>query len=94
MVHQSQSLTLRFEAGDHFATVHAGFHQLEGHAAADRFPLLGEPDLAHSALADFLDQIVAANCLHAGFSGPQGGGQCARVRAGRRGPFVAFVRWH
>ena len=54
MVHQGQSLALGLEARDHFARVHAGFDQLERHAAADRLFLLGEPDFAHAAFADFL----------------------------------------
>ena len=41
VVHQGQSLALGLEAGDDFAAVHAGFDQLERHAAAHRFFLFG-----------------------------------------------------
>ena len=61
MVHQGQSLALGLEARDHFAGVHPGFDQLERHAAAHGLLLLRQPDLAHAAFADFLQQVITAN---------------------------------
>ena len=57
VVHQRQGLPFGFEARHHFARVHTRFNQLEGHAAANRLLLLGQPDFAHSAFADPLQQI-------------------------------------
>ena len=58
MVHQRQRLPLGFEAGDHLLGVHARLDDLERHPAPDRFVLLGQPDLAHPALADDLEKPV------------------------------------
>jgi hypothetical protein len=41
MFHQSQGLVLALKAGNYFARIHAGLDQLERHAAADGFFLLG-----------------------------------------------------
>jgi hypothetical protein len=47
-------------AREHLPSVHPGFDQLEGDAAAKRFFLLGQPDLTHAAFSDFLQQVIAA----------------------------------
>ena len=41
--------------------VHPGFDQLQRHAAAHGLLLLGQPDLAHAAFSDFLQQVIAAD---------------------------------
>jgi hypothetical protein len=61
MVHQSQRLALRFEAGHHLAGVHADLDNFESDAALDRFDLLSHINHAAAALADFLQQFVAAD---------------------------------
>ena len=61
VVHHGESLALRLEARDHFAGVHPGLDQLERDAAAHRFFLLRQPDLAHAAFPDSLEQVIAAN---------------------------------
>ena len=58
MIHQRQCLPLGLETRHHFARVHARLDQLDGHPAAHRLLLLGEPDLAHAAFADQLQQII------------------------------------
>ena len=45
----------------HLLGVHAQLDDLERHAAADRIELLGDPHDAETALADRLQQLVAAN---------------------------------
>jgi hypothetical protein len=54
VVHQRQRLAFGLKAGHDFARVHAGFDQLDGDAPPHRVLLLGEPNLAHAALADHL----------------------------------------
>ncbi len=58
MVHHRQRLTLGFEAGHHFAGVHADFDDFERNAAFDRLPLLGHINDAEAAFAQFLQQLV------------------------------------
>ena len=65
MVHQSQGLPLRLEAGNYLPGVHAGLDELDRDQALDRFGLLGHPDRAHAALADLFEQLVRADD-HAG----------------------------
>jgi hypothetical protein len=61
MVHPGQGLALGFEARDHFARIHAGFDQLESHTTAHRpFPF-GEPNFAHAAFTDYLQQVIATD---------------------------------
>src|SRR5262245_44496559 len=62
MLHQGQRLTLRLEAEDDLARVHAGLENLERDLAANRFHLLGEIDDAEAALADLLQNSVGADC--------------------------------
>ena len=61
VVHQGQGLPLGLEAGHHLLGVHARLDDLERHPAPDRLELLGEPDLAHPALAEDLEKPVRAD---------------------------------
>src|SRR5262249_44282948 len=61
MIHQSERLPLRFEAGDDLARIHAGLEDLQRDAAAHRLLLLGHEDHAEAALADLLQELVRAN---------------------------------
>jgi hypothetical protein len=58
VVHERQRLPLGFEARHHFARVHTRLDQLDGDAAANRLFLLGQPHLAHAALADQLKEVI------------------------------------
>ena len=60
MLHDGQGLPLLFEALEHGLGVHARLDQLERHLALDRLGLLGDPDVAHAAFADLLDERVPA----------------------------------
>ena len=70
MVHERQRLALGLEPGDDLLGVHAQLDDLEGDPAADGLLLLGQIDHPAAALADLLEQLVAAN-LVAGFLGDQ-----------------------
>jgi len=61
MVQYGQGLALGFEAGNHFASVHADFDDLESDAAFYRLFLLGHIDNAEAAFAEFLQQLVITN---------------------------------
>ena len=61
VVHQGQGLPLGLEAGHHLFGVHPQLDNLEGHAAADRFLLLGHIHHAHAALPDLFQQLVATD---------------------------------
>ena len=61
MIHHRQRLALRFEAGDHLLAVHSGLDDLESGAPADGSLLLGHVNHAHAALADLLEELVAAD---------------------------------
>ena len=61
VVHEGQGLSLRLEAGDDLAGVHAQFDDLEGDLAADGLLLLGHVDHRHAALADLLQELVPTN---------------------------------
>ena len=63
MVHHRQGLPLGLEAGDDLAGVHSRLDDLQGDLAADRLPLLGHVDHAHPALANLLQELVAADGL-------------------------------
>ena len=80
MVHQRQRLALLLEAGDDLHGVHPQLDDLERDAARHRLALLGEEDGAEAAVADRLDQRVAAD------DGARAlGERCeARASAGRR----------
>ena len=67
MVHQGQGLALGLEAGHDLFGVHPQLDDFQGHAAADRFLLLGHIDHPHAAFADLLQQLVAANDRAEGF---------------------------
>src|SRR5262249_17579515 len=60
------------EAANDLRRVHAGLDDLQRDAALDGFGLLGQPDGAHAALADALQQLVLAGEEDAGpLLGPQ-----------------------
>ena len=77
VVHEGQGLPLLLEALHHRLGVHAGLDELQRHLALDRLGLFGDPDLAHAALADLLDQRVAARDDRAGRRRPGGGPWCS-----------------
>src|SRR5579862_8286346 len=58
MIHQCECLTLGIEPSDRFPRSHTRLHKLQGDAAADRIRLFRQPDLAHAALANPLEQTV------------------------------------
>ena len=61
VVHQRQRLPLGLEAGDHLPRVHPRLDDLQRDLALDRRGLLGHEDRAVAALADRLEQLVAAD---------------------------------
>jgi hypothetical protein len=61
MIHQRQRLTLRFETRHHLARVHTHLYELDGNAAANRIFLLGQPDLAHTALPYHVQEMIGTN---------------------------------
>ena len=71
MIHQGQGLPFGLEPRHHFARVHAGLDDLQGHFAADGFSLRGHVHDAHAAFADLLQQLVGAD-LGAGVFGESG----------------------
>ena len=77
MIHHRDRLPLGFKARDHGFGIHAELDDLERHAAADRFGLLGHVNHAAAALADLLKQLVAANRVP-GLLG-EGNGDVARL---------------
>ncbi len=66
VIHQRQRLTLRLEARDHLLRVHPELDQLQGHAAPYRFGLLGQVHDPHPALAQQIQDPVAADALGTG----------------------------
>ena len=86
MIHQRERLPLDLETGDDALGVHAQLDDLERHAAADRFQLLGQVHDPAPALADLLQQLVAAHPV-SGFPGGRNGphrGSLAVEPGGRR----------
>lgn len=67
MVHQSECLPFRFEAGDNLGGVHARFDQLERNRAFHRRGLFRHPHRAHAAFADLLQQLVRADACSCEF---------------------------
>ena len=57
MIHQRQRLPLRLESGDDRLGIHAELDDLERHAAANGFELLGHVNHAATALADLLEEL-------------------------------------
>jgi len=66
MVHQRQRLPFRLKPGHHLLGVHAQLEDLEGDPTVHRLLLLRHPHDAEPALADLLQQLVAADTV-AGF---------------------------
>ena len=58
VIHERECLALGLETSHHLLGVHARLDDLDRHPAPDRFELLGQPDLAHAALADDLEKPV------------------------------------
>ena len=84
MVHHGQGLAFGLEAGQDLIAAQIGLDDLEGDAARHRLGLLGHPDDAHAALAEFLQELVGAD-HHAGgfFFGMVAGGRSATTHGGR-----------
>jgi hypothetical protein len=61
VIHERQRLALRFESGHHLRGVHPRLDDLERDLASYRSGLLGEPHLAHPALAGALQQAIRAD---------------------------------
>src|SRR5687768_6438637 len=61
MVHQSEGLAFRLEAGDHLPRTHAGLEDLERDATVDWMRLLGHVDEAKAPFADLFQELVRAN---------------------------------
>lgn len=83
MIHQRERLPLGLEARDHLLGVDAEFDHLQRDASAHGLLLLGHPDDATAALADFLEELVPADAV-AGFlvgSGPQAAEHGRRLHA-------------
>ena len=66
MVHERQGLPLCLKACDHGLGVHAQFDDFQRHPTAHRFLLFGHVNHAATALADLLEEFVAADAI-AGF---------------------------
>ena len=56
--HQPERLALGLEARDDPSRIHAGLDELECHLTPDRLDLFGEPDFAHTALAELANQAI------------------------------------
>ncbi len=63
MVHESESLSLCFEAGQYCLGVQAGLEHLESDAALDWIGLLSDVDLAEAAFADQFENLVVINSI-------------------------------
>ena len=61
VLHQSQRLALRLEAGDHLARVHARLQDFQSDLSANRMLLLGHEYHAEPAFSNLLDQFVGPN---------------------------------
>ena len=71
--------------------VHAGLDELQGDLVPHRLRLLGHPDRAHAALADFFEQLVAAGDDLADL---RGGIWVISRRIGRRSAVQLLDRFH
>ena len=96
MVHHRQRLPLGLEPRDDALGVHAQLDDLERNAAAERLLLFGHVNHAAAALADLLEQFVAADFVARLFGHRKGqdDGGAAGVRRGfiheATGLFVRF----
>ena len=61
MIHHGQCLTFGFEPGDDLLGIHPQLDDLQGDLTRDRLGLFGHVNDPHTAHADFLKQLVAAN---------------------------------
>ena len=61
MVHDRERLALGLEPRDHLSGVHAGFDDFQRDLPVNGAGLLGEPDFAHPAFPQSLQQAVRAN---------------------------------
>ena len=57
-IHDRECLALGLESPQRRQLVHSGFDELEGDATPNRLELIGDPNLAHAAFADPLEQLV------------------------------------
>jgi hypothetical protein len=84
MVHHRQRLTLLLEPLEDGAGAHARLDELERHLPFDRCGLVGDPDLAHAALAELLGERVAAGDDRARSAGRRiAGGLGRRPKVGK-----------
>ena len=72
--------------------VHARLDDLQGDAALDRLGLLGHPDGAHAALAEFLQQLVGPDARADRFAGPGTAHPCPERAGPERSPGRGQVR--
>ena len=69
VVHHRERLAFLVEAGEHLRGIQAELHDLERHAPANGFTLLGEIDRPHPPFAQQLDDAIAAEVLARGRRG-------------------------
>jgi hypothetical protein len=55
-----ECLALGLESSDDLRGIHAGLDDLDGDATLNGVELFGQPDLAHTALPDSLQQMVGS----------------------------------
>src|SRR5437667_4040422 len=63
VIHQGKSLAFSLESGDDSPGIHSELNDFESDAAADRLLLFRHVHDAATALADLLEQLVAANSI-------------------------------
>ena len=73
VVHEGQRLPLGLEAGNYRLGVHARRDDLEGHAAAHRFLLLGQVDDAETAFTKPAEDSIWTDALGDGLGGARAG---------------------
>jgi hypothetical protein len=76
MIHHRERLPFLLEPLNHGFGIHPGLDQLERHVPLDGLGLPGDPDLAHTAVADLL--------LHGVTAGDEDAGRARRFIVGRR----------
>jgi hypothetical protein len=58
VIHEGECLAFGFEPRHELARVHSRFDELQRNPAMHWMPLLGQPDFAHAALANLLEQMI------------------------------------
>ena len=63
MIHERERLPLGLEAGDDLPAVEPRLDDFERDFARDRSSLFGQPDVAHAAFAEPLEELVQPNAI-------------------------------